>query len=151
MRSETKPLTADEIVRLEFAGSSTHVKEILDEWNSKEWVPLAIHALYLDFVFIFLYGSTLALGCLTFPSLTEKINLMNWGMRFYRFSLYAGLADFLENLCLFQELHGNTGAFFPAAAWALALIKFTIIVSVFLFLFRCIIQWAVKGVGGLLK
>lgn len=142
MRSEIKPLTTEDIVRFEFAGTPDKVNLIFKEWEGTELFNLAIHGIYLDFVFIFLYTAAMALACLTFPSLTGKINLMNWGMRFYRFSLYAGLADFLENLCLMEILYGDTHTFYPAAAWGLAFIKFSIIVAVLLFLFRCIIQWA---------
>jgi hypothetical protein len=146
MRYETKPFTSEEIVRFEFAGTPEHASEIIKDWNEREWVPLAIHSLYLDFIFIFLYTATLALGCLTFPSLTGKINLINWGMKLYRFSLYAGLADFFENLCLLEVLYDDHRAFFPAAAWALAFIKFTIVVAVLLFLLRCIIHWVVNRI-----
>lgn len=143
MRYETQPFTSEEIVKFEFAGTPERATAILNEWNNQQWLPLAKHSIYLDFIFIFLYTSSLALGCLTFPSLTGKINLMNWGMRLYRYSLYAGLADFLENLCLLKILYGAPEKFFPAAAWGFAFVKFSIIVLVLLFLFRCIIHWAV--------
>jgi hypothetical protein len=143
MRHEIKPLTTDEIVRFEFAGTLDNVTRLLSEWEAKQWTTAAIHSVYLDFVFIFLYASSLALGCLTFPSLTGKINLMNWGLKLYRFSLYAGLADFLENLCLIELLYGERNSFYPMAAWALAFFKFSVVVIILLFLFRCIIQWAV--------
>ena len=144
MRYETMPLTSEEIVRFEFAGNPENVKAILGEWDNKEWIPLAKHSIYLDFIFIFLYTSTLALGCLTFPSLTERLHLMTWGLKLYRFSLYAGLADFLENSCLLEILYGSQWAFFSGAAWAFAFVKFSIIVVVLLFLIRCIIQWVVS-------
>jgi hypothetical protein len=140
MKMEVAPLTSDDIVRFEFAGTKVRAEKILSEWSSKDWLPLATHSLYLDFIFIFLYAATLALSCLTFPSLTGKPNLLNWGMRLYRFSLYAGLADFLENLCLFEVIYGTEHSFFPAAAWAFALIKFSIIIIVLLFLVRCLIH-----------
>ena len=151
MRYETKPFTSEEIVRFEFAGTIEHATEIIKEWNQHQWVPLAIHSLYLDFIFIFLYTTTLALGCLTFPSMTGKIKLMNWGLRLYRFSLYAGLADFFENLCLLKVLNEDHRAFFPMAAWGLAFIKFAIILMILLFLLRCIIHGAVNRVRELIK
>jgi hypothetical protein len=142
MRYEVKPFSSEEIVRFEFAGTPENVSNILNEWSQKDWIPLAKHSIYLDFIFIFLYTASLALGCLTIPALTGKINLMNWGMRLYRFSLYAGLADFLENLCLLEILYGEERTFFSGAAWLLALIKFVIIGFVLLFLFRCILYLA---------
>ena len=148
MRYETRPFTSEEIVRFEFAGSQDSVTKIMAEWDAKDWITLAKHSIYLDFIFIFLYTSSLALGCLTLPALTGQINLMNWGLRLYRFSLYAGLADFFENLCLLKLLYGSESSFFPAAAWGLALIKFCIILIVLLFLFRCLIYWAVSKVEG---
>jgi hypothetical protein len=143
MREEIKPITTDDMVRLEFAGTKERVVEILDAWAAADLLNLAIHSIYLDFVFIFLYTAALALSCLTFPSLTGKISLMNWGLKLYRFSLYAGLADFLENLCLMQLLNGERNLFYPAAAWGLAFIKFSIIIAVLVFIFRCIFQWII--------
>jgi hypothetical protein len=67
---------------------------------------------------------------------------MNWGMRLYRFSMYAGLSDFLENLCMLELLYGEERAFFSATAWVLAFIKFILIGGVLLFLLRCLIFWA---------
>jgi hypothetical protein len=142
MKIEIRPLTTDDIVRFEFAGTIDKVTFLLNDWREKGSLKLVMHSIYLDFVFIFLYTSALALGCLTFPSLTGKINLMNWGMRLYRFSLYAGLSDFLENLCLMKLLHGAQNSFYPMAAWGFAFVKFSIIVAVLVFLFRCILQWA---------
>jgi hypothetical protein len=148
MRYETRPFSSEEIVRFEFAGTPEKVKMILADWNAKNWIPLAKNAIYLDFIFIFLYTATLALACLSFPSLTGKINIMNWGMRFYRLSWYAGLADFLENLCLLELIYGEQSAFFSRAAWLLAFIKFLMIALVLLFLIRCILLWAFAKANG---
>lgn len=139
MRYETRPFSSDEIMKFEFAGTQQSVTAILDEWEMKQWIPIAKHFIYLDFIFIFLYSASLALSCLTVPALTGKFKLINWGMKLYRFGFYAGLADFLENICLLEILYGDERNFFPAAAWGLALIKFIIIGGVLLFLFRCII------------
>jgi len=142
MRYEIYPLTTDEVVRFEFAGTPEKAKLILAEWKKNDLIDLGKHSLYLDFIFIFLYAATLALSCLTFPSFTGKISLMTWGMRLYRFSLYAGLADFFENLCLLEILYGSQSPFFSGAAWAFAFFKFSVVVIVLLFLMRCIIVWA---------
>jgi hypothetical protein len=147
MKYETLPFTSEEIMRFEFAGTPDDVSFILDDWNKKEWVPLAKHSIYLDFIFIFLYTASLALGCLTVPSLTGKINLINWGMKFYRLSFLAGLADFLENLCMLEILYGEERTFFPATAWVLAFVKFLIIGSILIFLLRCVINWGATKFG----
>lgn len=140
MRYELNPFTSAEIVRFEFAGTKQNVEAILAHWQQMNWVELAKHSVYLDFIFLFLYGATLALGCLTFPAFSNKPGLMVWGMRFYRYSLYAALSDFLENLCLLEVIYGSEHSFFPAAAWLFALIKFLIIVVVLLFLILCLVQ-----------
>lgn len=140
MRSELLPFDSAEIVRFEFAGTQDVVDTILLEWDQKNWIGLAKHSVYLDFIFLFLYGATLALGTLTFPSFTNKPRLLVWGMRFYRFSLYAAFADFLENLCLLEILYGSEHVFFPAAAWLFAAIKFSLILGVLLFLVLCLVQ-----------
>lgn len=149
MKAEIAPLTSDDIVRFEFAGTKENAERILKEWTDQNLMLPATHSLYLDFIFIFLYGATLALSCLTFPSLTGKPNLLHWGMKLYRFSLYAGLADFLENLCLFEVIYGTEHSFFPAAAWVLAFIKFSIIVIVLLFLLRCLVHGLVNLISRL--
>jgi hypothetical protein len=140
MRSELMPFNSAEIVRFEFAGTQETVEAILLEWQQKDWTDLAKHSVYLDFIFLFLYGATLALGSLTFPSFTNKPGLLTWGLRFYRFSLYAALADFLENLCLLEILYGSEHTFFPAAAWLFAFVKFLLVLGVMLFLILCLVQ-----------
>ena len=140
MGSQVKPLTSSEIIRFEFAGTQETVEIILAEWKAKDWIGLAKHSVYLDFVFLFLYGATLALASLTFPSFTNKPALLVWGLRFYRFSLYAALSDFLENLCLLEILYGSEHTFFPAAAWVFAFVKFSLVLVVFTFLILCLAQ-----------
>lgn len=140
MRSELMPFNSAEIVRFEFAGTQETVEAILVEWEQKGWTGLAKHSVYLDFIFLFLYGATLALGSLTFPSFANKPGLLGWGLRFYRFSLYAALADFLENLCLLEILYGSEHTFFPAAAWLFAFIKFALVLAVLVFLLLCLAQ-----------
>ena len=140
MRYELDPFTSTEIVRFEFSGTKQNVEAILSHWQEMNWIELAKHSVYLDFIFLFLYGSTLALACLTFPAFSNKPDLMVWGMRFYRFSLYAALSDFFENLCLLEIIYGSEHSFFPAAAWLFAFIKFSIIVAVLVFLLLCLIQ-----------
>lgn len=148
MGSQIKPLNSAEIIRFEFAGSQQAVDSLLQEWQQKDWIPLAKHSVYLDFVFLFLYGATLALGCLTFPSFTNKPGLMVWGMRCYRLSLYAAFSDFLENLCLMEILYGSEHTFFPAAAWFFAFIKFALVLIVLVFLILClahaVLSWVME-------
>ena len=148
MGSEIKPLTSPEIVRFEFAGTHEKVETILLEWQQKGWIGLAKHSIYLDFVFLFLYGATLAMASLTFPGFTNKPGFIIWGQRFYRFSLYAALSDFLENLCLLEILYGSEHTFFPAAAWLFALLKFSLIIMVMLFLILCLVQAGITRVIG---
>lgn len=140
MGSQVRPLTSSDIVRFEFAGTQNQVEALLIEWKQKNWIVLAKNSVYLDFIFLFLYGATLALASLTFPGFTNKPGLLIWGQRFYRFSLYAALADFLENLCLLEVLYGSEHVFFPAAAWLFALIKFALVAGVLLFLVLCLVQ-----------
>jgi hypothetical protein len=146
MGSQLKPLTSSEIIRFEFAGTQETVETILAEWQAKDWIELAKNSVYLDFVFLFLYGATLALGCLTFPSFANKPGLMIWGMRCYRFSLYAALSDFLENLCLMEILYGSEHTFFPAAAWVFAFVKFALVLVVFTFLILCLAQAVIERI-----
>jgi hypothetical protein len=140
MGSQVRPLTSSDIIRFEFAGTQANVEALLKEWEQKNWIGLAKNSIYLDFIFLFLYGATLALASLTFPGFTNKPGLLVWGQRFYRFSLYAALADFLENLCLLEILYGAEHVFFPAAAWLFALIKFSLLATVLLFLVLCLVQ-----------
>lgn len=140
MGSQIKPLTSGEIIRFEFAGSHDAVEALLADWQQKNWLPLAKHSVYLDFVFLFLYGATLALGCLTFPAFANKPTLMVWGLRCYRLSLYAALSDFLENLCLMEILYGAEHTFFPAVAWFFAFAKFGLVLFVLAFLILCLVQ-----------
>jgi hypothetical protein len=140
MGNQVRPLTSSDIIRFEFAGTQVRVEALLLEWQQKNWIGLAKHSVYLDFIFLFLYGATLALASLTFPGFTNKPGLLVWGQRFYRFSLYAALADFLENLCLLEILYGAEHVFFPAAAWLFALVKFFFVAAVLLFLVLCLVQ-----------
>lgn len=141
MKSELGAFSSEEIVAFEFAGTPEKASAIIAEWKQKNWIYYATHSLYLDFIFMFLYGATLALGSLTLPALTGKPTFLPWGMRFYRISLAAGLCDFFENLCLMKVLTDVPQLLFTGAAWGFAFVKFTFVILVLTFFVVCGVQW----------
>jgi hypothetical protein len=116
------------VVSFELAGSLERANAILGSWDSIARERAAF-GLGLDFLFIPVYVTAIALGC-ALASRSLKVrqwplaalrDLLAWGL------LLAGLFDIIENIALTITLFGTPSAPYPQIAAACAATKFTLI------------------------
>jgi hypothetical protein len=117
------------IFSFEFAGTVEKATEILASWKAQEVLPYAAFIQGLDFLFLVVYSTTLALGCVWakrvicergWPLVSPGVPLA-WGQW-----LAAGF-DAVENVALGALLFGRPAAPWPQVAWGCAAVKFTLI------------------------
>jgi hypothetical protein len=127
LRTEAAPKG---MVSFQFAGSFTKAQIILDSWGGKAGLYAAF-SLGFDYLFMLVYSTTLALGCIgSSRVLKEKKwrlqgmgGTLAWGM------WGTALVDGIENLALFMLLLENRSVFLAPLAWGAALIKFSAIMT----------------------
>lgn len=132
MNAAGRNLNTDEapfgIISFEFAGSTQKAQEILSSWD----FAAQLHAAFiqgLDFLFLGLYSTTIALACLwageilhiTGWPLASFGNLLAWGL------WLAASMDAVENVALVIMLFGRIESPLPEIAAICATIKFALI------------------------
>ena len=123
------------IVSFEFAGDLATAARILDCWGESGRVITGFH-LGLDYLFLVLYASFIALGCaLAIAHLSPKHGvLVRLGVWLAWGQLLAGLLDAVENLALFSLLLGVHHNQLPRVAWWCAAGKFALVAVGLVFL-----------------
>ena len=122
------------IVSFEFAGTLDQARLIMDSWKDDARID-SVFSLKVDFVFLFLYSTALALSCVlclkTYQPSTFLYNLgigMAWGQWF------AAIFDAIENYALLQILSGTSLEFYPIIAFISASVKFLLVGLGFLYI-----------------
>jgi hypothetical protein len=116
------------IVAFEFAGELAVAERILESWGDAGRTRAGL-SLGLDYLFLVLYASALALAC---------AGMGRWLSRHWRGAaavgaalawgqLAAGLLDAVENFALIRLLLGSDGAAWPLLAWWCAAAKFSLV------------------------
>jgi len=114
------------IVDFELAGSVPKAQAIIDAWNQTDRIRAGF-SLGFDYLYMPVYSTTIALGCILAAGVLSKRAwhsiglLLAWGL------WVAALFDAIENLALFTELLGNNVAPYPQIAQICATIKFGLI------------------------
>jgi len=116
------------VISFELAGSLERVNTIFASWDAAARERAAF-GLGLDYFFIPVYATAIALGCaLASRSLKarqwplESLGaIISWGL------LLAGLLDIIENIALTITLFSAPSAPYPQIATACAALKFTLI------------------------
>lgn len=116
------------IVSFEFAGDLATAQQIMVEWGESGRLLAGFH-LGLDYLFLVLYPSAIALACvLLITSLSPGRRLLvilgvalAWGQ------LIAGLLDAIENWALYTLLTGANNPLLPPVAWWCAAVKFALV------------------------
>jgi hypothetical protein len=114
------------IVDFELAGSVPKAQTIIDAWNANDRIRAGF-SLGFDYLYMPVYSTTIALGCILAAGVLSKRAwhsiglLLAWGL------WAAALFDAIENLALFTELLGNNVAPYPQIAQICATIKFGLI------------------------
>lgn len=119
------------IVSFEFAGDLTTARAIIEGWGEAARVQAAFN-LGLDYLYLLIYGSTLALACLWVGTRGSRLTLV-WAERMAWVALAAAGLDAVENLALYQLLVGSFWPVWPVLAAGCAAVKFTAVGACVLF------------------
>ncbi len=134
------------ILDFEFAGSDCRAAEIVDLWRDQDLLEVATNQVRFDFLFLFLYPTAIAFGCLLARRhLGENTSVPpeggKWGLLsalggiLARAQVLSGAFDAAENLALLRILDaatpGSVGAASGLATWAaiFASLKFGLVLA----------------------
>jgi hypothetical protein len=126
------PLTTDAapygIVSYELAGTPENARRILASWDAETQLRAAF-GLGLDYLFMVVYASTIALGSALAARQLRRAGwpLARWGTFIAWGAVLAALLDATENIALLTLLWGTLSAPWPALARWCAIPKFALI------------------------
>ena len=139
MGMSVKPLNSQQIVAFELAKTPEVAVNILTDWRENNLIANAKRGIYLDFVFLVLYSLSIALGCLVVSNFTGNHFLIQLGCRFSKIALLAGSSDVIENIAMLRTLSGAISEQTTAVAYWFAVVKFSIVIVLLLFVLTCLI------------
>ncbi|PIE31467.1 hypothetical protein CSA56_18250 [candidate division KSB3 bacterium] len=116
------------IVSFELAKTPVKARQMIAEWGATGQIIAAFH-LGLDYLFLLLYSSALALGCaLIVDKTAQRRSLYDVAGIVLSWSQFgaAGL-DSIENAALMNLLSGAQWSGWPGLAWCCACVKFLIV------------------------
>jgi hypothetical protein len=124
----TTPAAPSGIVSFELAGNATQAKAILDSWDAKAQVYAAF-GLGMDYVFMLLYSTTIALACIWAGEILRSVGwpLSKLGAGLAWGQWAAALFDAVENIALAVILLRGLASPWPELARWCALFKFALI------------------------
>lgn len=134
-----QPLSTGEIVRFELAKELSVADRIIQDWNTYGKLNHAIISIYVDFLFIALYTSGLAVTCVYVGRLTGHEILMRTGKFFTWLLIGAGICDVIENIAMLKSLHGTASEWSVLMAYDMATTKFSIVILSALFIAVCLV------------
>jgi len=120
-------VAAKGIVSFELAGSWQQSQAIINSWDglSKSYASFSIG---IDYLFLLLYSSTIALVCfMLMDGLARDSLLYPLGKAIIFMQMLAAFADILENTSLIQLLFGSNWQYWPVLARDFAIFKFIMI------------------------
>ena len=136
-----KPLTSGDIVHFELAKHVPVAEGIIQLWSDGGLLDKVKQSVYIDFLFIVLYSSGLAVTCIFLGRLTRHEVLERAGKFFSYLVVAAGLCDVVENIALLKSLYGNVYYWNVLLAYDMAATKFSLIILSVLFIAVCFIFW----------
>ncbi len=121
-------------LRLQFAWSEVTASKILGKWSDADKRAVRLN-LALDFIFIVIYVTGIALAC---ALAADALGAARWpgggmGERFARAIIIAGLLDAVENSVQLLMLAGHKTQPWPALASICASIKFLLVTVTLLY------------------
>ncbi len=129
------------IVDFELAGSLEKAQSILNRIGPAGKQAL-VYSIYLDFVFLALYSTALALLYIRAAgSFRDLPRLFFLGFLLAGLQWLAGAMDVLENRAMLYTLAGDPSAWYPYLAMIFARIKFGILLLSFPYLLFSLLYW----------
>jgi len=116
------------IVTFELIGSAEGSQKIIDSWKGDIMTYAGIN-MGLDFLFLALYGITIALGCLIVSDKIPSswVYLKKVGIWFAAGAIFAAFLDIIENIAMIKLLLGSHNQFLPVLAKWCAIPKFSLV------------------------
>lgn len=137
-----RPYTPKNIVAFELAKTIPVAEKIIADWGA-EGLNKARTSIYLDFVFIILYCTSITLGCKVAAQYTG-IKKIIYVAGILAFAIWlAGLLDVIENLCMLKTLAAPT-LLTVTVSFYTATIKFLIVLGSLLFILTSAIIGVLK-------
>lgn len=128
-----QPSTPIGIVSIELAYTVPKAQIVINAWQQTNVMAVAKQNIYIDFLFILSYCTTLIMAVLA-SAKQQNLPITKAGKAFIIAVLIAGTCDIFENGWLLQLLAGNITTLPVAAAGIFATIKFSLIALTLLFL-----------------
>jgi hypothetical protein len=130
MQIVSAPLITDAapqgIVSFEFSGNLPNAEKIINSWGQEERIYAGL-SLGLDYLFLVLYSSTIALGCMLTARTMSAEFLITTGAVLAWAQFAAAFLDCVENFALIKLLLGSCNAVWPQIAFWCAGPKFFIV------------------------
>ena len=133
------PLNARDVVRFEVSKTMPAAEAIIQGWKDSGKFEKALQAIYLDYFFIILYTSGLAMACIFLSNITKHEILSRAGKIFSFLLIGAGTCDVIENISMTQSVQGHITHLTVALAYDMAMAKFSVVILSFLFILVCLL------------
>lgn len=116
------------IITFELVGTLAGSQGIIDSWQGPALVWAGVN-MGLDFLFLFLYGVTIALACLILADRKPaNLEIMAVAGKWLALGvIIAALLDIIENIALILLLTGSDSEFLPQLARGVAIPKFGLV------------------------
>ncbi len=124
------------IVSYELARTTANAQTILTSWDASARVYAGL-SLGLDALYPPLYATAIGLACAAVAVRLQRRGRLGWmvvGIWLAWGMVAAALFDYVENVALVAQLLGKTAVYLPTIAWAMASLKFGIIIAAFFYL-----------------
>lgn len=135
-------LSSRTIIDFELAKSVAQVQDFFSLWGTKGILQMQ-KSIYADFLFLACYSIALFWGTRFLGQLSGHFIFRKAGNFFSILALAAGLCDTIENISMLQTLQGNLSASLIHLTHDIALIKFSLIMIVLLFMFSSFLYWVI--------
>lgn len=147
MRYITHGLGSRSIIDFEMAKSTDRVMQLLTTWDST-YIERFINGIYADFGFIIGYAGALFFGARYLGQLSGHYILRKAGIIFSFFALFAGLFDVIENIGMLTTLYFRPIGWVVHFTYDMAVLKFSLVLIVILFMVICLLFWLLNIVSG---
>lgn len=135
------------IVSFELAGDLSTALAIMQSWDQAAMVAAGI-SLGLDYLYLVIYASTIALGCVLIGNANGSHSLIAVATILAWMQPVAALLDAIENYALIQLLLGAHAIYWPPVAKWCAIPKFIIIAVGLVFLVVGVLMLHIKRLRG---
>jgi len=132
------------IVSFELVGDLVGSQAIMNSWTGETLTWAGIN-MGLDFLFLTLYGITIALGCLLQANQASNPMVRKLGVWLAVGVLFASVLDIIENVSLVLLLTGSENAVLPQLARAVAIPKFALVFLALAYVFLTAVMLKLQG------